>query len=1259
MDEQQRTSLSVLASLVPAGSLLLDLGTGSGALGQYLGRHKQCQADGLTHNPEEARLAAPHYRRLEVADLDTCDLNQIFAGNRYQTIVCADVLEHLRNPGQILEQTRTLLAPDGRLLLSLPNVGYLGLIAELVLGEFRYRQEGLLDQTHLRFFTRQSLLEFLAGHGWQATRLETIPVPLAESEFGSAAGRLPPPLLRRLLSLPDAQTYQFVVEAKLLAAGTHADHRAFAMAAPGPVAAYPVALYWDDGSGYAEHRRNVAWGQLGGDLQELTFSLPEPHPLRLRLDPADRPGYLRMQRLAIVGQDGAERWQWDGRAASLLAGATQQIEAGAADSTGQGIPLLLTGDDPFFEIPISPAQLAALPPRSQLTIALSWPMSTDYLVLAEQLAVRDAAHAAALAAAQADTDRAQRQIATLDREKQDLLDQRQNLRAEQERLRQQLGQRDQELDQLAETLARSRDETASANRQRDQLHAHLRSIEESTVFRLTRPLVNAKMALDRFVGRDRQPAAATPAATDAMPADTPIEQPMPIPEHPIDIIVPVYRGLTDTRRCLESVLASPVRASFRLIAINDASPEPEVGAYLRSLNGTDPRLLILENATNLGFVATVNRGMALSTDNDVLLLNSDTEVANDWLDRLRRAAYADRCIGSVTPLSNNATICSYPRFCRDNELPEGFATAELDRLCAEVNPGRHVAVPTGVGFCMYIRRDCLAQIGLFDVERFGQGYGEENDFCMRAHDRGWRHLLTLDTFVRHAGGVSFGARKKPREIEAFEKLRRLHPRYEPLVRDHVAADPARSARLALDIARIHAARRPGLLMVTHARGGGTERHVRELAALLTPTTTAFALRPAAGGAMALEWLQPGEEEFRLQFRLPQEQPALIRVLRGLGIVHIHYHHLLGLAPEVWGLPEQLGVGYDFTAHDYYAICPQISLTGRDNRYCGEPGIAQCRQCLRQSPAPGGVDIVEWRRNYRQFLQRARHVFAPSQDAADRLRRQFPEIEIMAVEHPDLADTPQPEPEPIPLAADAPLRIAVIGALSVIKGADALEATAQEAAEHGLPVEFHLLGYGYRALATQPKAHLTIHGAYAETDLPALLAWLHPDLVWFPAQWPETYSYTLSACLQAGLPVVAPNLGAFAERLAGRGWSWVEPWDRQPGQWLEFFRNARERHFVTGTAPSPLPTRPTGNNLFCYRAHYLDGLAPPAAPAEIPHSLLEQHGREHHQGVAAAQAQAKRYAFTVLVRLRNAAWLSGLVRRIPLRWQTRIKTWLTG
>jgi GT2 family glycosyltransferase len=266
----------------------------------------------------------------------------------------------------------------------------------------------------------------------------------------------------------------------------------------------------------------------------------------------------------------------------------------------------------------------------------------------------------------------------------------------------------------------------------------------------------------------------------------------------VDVIVPVYKGYTETRRCIESVLQADCSTPFELVLIDDASPEPELAAYCASLQDR-PGVSVMHNPENLGFVATVNRGMRLHPDRDVVLLNSDTEVVNDWLDRLRRCVHSAPDIATATPFSNHATICSYPVFCADNEMPPDISLAELDSLFARLNTGMLVDLPTAVGFCMYIRRACLDQVGLFDAGRFGRGYGEENDFSLRAAKAGWRNVLCADTFVFHAGGVSFGAERAALGSAAAGVLSRLHPEYAALVQAFVAEDPPAKYRRAVDL----------------------------------------------------------------------------------------------------------------------------------------------------------------------------------------------------------------------------------------------------------------------------------------------------------------------------------------------------------------------------------------------------------------------------------------------------------------------------
>jgi hypothetical protein len=207
----------------------------------------------------------------------------------------------------------------------------------------------------------------------------------------------------------------------------------------------------------------------------------------------------------------------------------------------------------------------------------------------------------------------------------------------------------------------------------------------------------------------------------------------------------------------------------------------------------------------------------------VVLLNSDTEVPAGWLDRLAGHAHASPWIGTVTPFSNNATICSYP--CATGPaIAFGRTLAEVDAAARVVNGGRRVDVPTGVGFCWYLRRDCILQTGLLDAATFGAGYGEENDFCLRAARHGWRHVLACDTFVYHQGGASFGTSGRGLYRRNQTLLHARYHYYSDQIEAHLAQNPAGPARWAIT-ARLFQDAGPTLLTLGGAGlpGGGVLR----------------------------------------------------------------------------------------------------------------------------------------------------------------------------------------------------------------------------------------------------------------------------------------------------------------------------------------------------------------------------------------------------------------------------------------------------
>jgi GT2 family glycosyltransferase/glycosyltransferase involved in cell wall biosynthesis len=632
----------------------------------------------------------------------------------------------------------------------------------------------------------------------------------------------------------------------------------------------------------------------------------------------------------------------------------------------------------------------------------------------------------------------------------------------------------------------------------------------------------------------------------------------------VDIVIPVYRGLEETRRCIETVLADNDRPQGRILVIDDCSPEPELSAWLRSV-AADGRIELLRNERNLGFVASVNRGLRQGGRNDIVLLNSDTEVPSGWLPRLMAHAYVDPLVGSVTPFSNNATICSYPTV-SGGSLPSGYSVQEIDDACRRGNGIRAVRIPTAVGFCMYIRRDCLDEVGLFDEKTFGRGYGEENDFCMRASAMGWRHVLACNTFIYHAGEVSFGNNSPERGI-GWDTLVTKYPQYPGLVSQYVKNKPTDSMIFATTVALFAASHRPTILMVSHSIGGGTARHIDDVVKSVTGMANIFLLSSRAG---VLELSVPTLPRHPL-LELPDTRTGdLITLLKLAGVSRVHIHHLHGFNVDVRALIDRLEVPFDVTIHDYFSICPRINLLSKPNGiYCGEPTVAECNSCIAQGPTNGASDIITWRLKHQWLLTEADRVICPSNDVRQRLSRFVNDSNLVVVPHEPVLDSAWPMSIP-DLARGRPIRIAVLGVLAAHKGRAAFEACVRES-DPAL-FSFALIGMTDTPFSNDVADRVLVTGAYEEGLLSSLISELKPHVLWFPQTCPETYSYTLSAAIQSGLPIVASRIGAFAERLAGRPWTWCIDDPSCPAtEWLGMF-GAVAASLATGSGPAPASPR---------------------------------------------------------------------------------------
>ena len=664
-------------------------------------------------------------------------------------------------------------------------------------------------------------------------------------------------------------------------------------------------------------------------------------------------------------------------------------------------------------------------------------------------------------------------------------------------------------------------------------------------------------------------------------------QPGPAAASPIrlTVVMPIYRGVDITRACIESVLAHRDAARDAVLLINDASPEPEMAAMLAGF-ASAANLTILDNPANLGFIKSVNRGFNHCVAGDVLLLNSDTVVFPGAFAELHAVAHAAADIATVTALSNNATIFNYPV----PEVPmELLADAGWDEIAAAAlaaNRGIALEVPTGHGFCMLIRRDALDRVGRFN-EAFGRGYGEENEFCQRAADLGFRHVAAGGVLVEHRERTSFGVEREALLKVNLPRLAAMYPEYDEAILAHTRADPLWVARLPLDAHRLRKARAAhsaAILVVGNQLGGGTLRAEREIGAGVG-YDGAMVMRLSCTGDGRVEIAAPAID---LVASLPAaEWRAALAVLGGLGIERVLVHHLLGFTADAIGGIADFAAGRRMIAyvHDFHAVCPRVTLIDALGAYCGGAAVERCVRCValggaHEASRTLGLAPAAHRALFADLLGRANIVIAPSRDTAARLEAMLPGLAVRDIAHPHFGPV-----FPATARGGGTTDIALLGAIGPHKGSAELLRLARHARLTHPDLRFHVIGFTDDDEAFGDLDNVTITGEYEEADLPGLIAASGARVALFLHIWPETFSYTLSEAVAQGLIPVVPDLGAPAERVrrAGFGAIFTHPID--PAAVLDL---------IAGIASGQIPHGPGHDGLA--------GFATPDSAARIAAAL---------------------------------------------------------
>lgn len=627
------------------------------------------------------------------------------------------------------------------------------------------------------------------------------------------------------------------------------------------------------------------------------------------------------------------------------------------------------------------------------------------------------------------------------------------------------------------------------------------------------------------------------------PVTRPVEidgtaQPRAARDTAVTIILPVYNAFDLLPEVLERLVSHTDRP-WHLVLIEDGSSDPQVRPWLRTWSerlGPD-WVTLLENAQNLGFIGSVNRGfeVARRLGHHVVLLNSDAFLPNGWVSRLLAPLETGQKVATVTPMSNDAEIFTIPVICTRSELLPGEVDV-IDETAARLGGEALLAdAPTGVGFCMAMHRDALAEIDAFDT-CFGRGYGEEVDWCQKLRMQGWRHLGHGGVFVEHRGGHSFGSEAKAALVrDNNARIAARYPDYDAEVQRHIRHDPMRSPRLALGLALVASrSEDPVPVYLAHALGGGAQLWLdRELEADLQTGAGAVVVR--VGGS--LRWqveLYTAQGMTSAAFADRTHLEALLALLPNRRMV---YSCAVGDPDplDIPGLLTRLSEGpahrLEVLIHDFYPLSPSYTLLGSDGLFTGvPPADSRDKAHATRDGDNQVVTLADWRAAWGEMLGAADEVIVFSEDSRTHVAQAYPAAagQIRVRPHRLLHDVPRCVPgagwqgRPV---------IGVLGNIGYQKGAAVLADAARRLAASGAA---RLVVIGNVDPAYPLAAPALIHGDYRLEDLPRLIAEYGIGCWWIPSIWPETFSFTTREALATGLPTWVFDIGAQAEAVKAAG-----------------------------------------------------------------------------------------------------------------------------
>ena len=619
----------------------------------------------------------------------------------------------------------------------------------------------------------------------------------------------------------------------------------------------------------------------------------------------------------------------------------------------------------------------------------------------------------------------------------------------------------------------------------------------------------------------------------------------------IAIVMPIYNGVDETLTAIESILTYyngqnfNSRINTRLILGLDNPNNIKMTEEINARYSYNPVVKILVNDNNLGFIQNCNKMFAdVDDDEEVLLINSDVICpSRDWIQELLDVSNMSDEIGTVTPMSNCASIFSFPFPNSNNDciLPKHLEIIN-DALSTKIN--NVLIVPSCHGFCVLIRNTRLPfELRLDPI--FGKGYGEENDLSLKINKCGFKNVACPSVFVYHHESISFSGDKSPLLNRNLKILGERYPTYHADVQNWIAKDllrPYRNNAIKQLITPLLKGKKV-IIHISHSRGGGTLEYIKQkIGEYQQYIHVQISSSQEKSKCCKLELLNIKNEELLSELKLHLNEANIINEFHWLEslcvIKNIIIHSLIDFANPNETLEFALNYKYtkEILIHDYEWISPNQNLIDnnlkeipvKQSEYLYKLDQIDKRYLLHES-------LNQHQINRNHFLSRADEIICPSNAAKDLIAACYPNIKNMNTRYHDSSGDIQQNriEQSLNKLQSEQIKLAVIGAIGPNKGYKLLCEIGRNAFIRKNSIEIIVFGYTFndeKLLTINPNTIIT--GKYNGSEEFEKLLKIHkPNSSLFLSPWPETYSYTLSLAFTYNLWPFVLDYGAVAERVS--------------------------------------------------------------------------------------------------------------------------------